>query len=282
MSAAREFLKPKSLGIVAIVAATYFVAAKLGLSLAFANVSVSPVWPPTGVAIAALLYFGYRATPGVLIGALLGNYLLTDVSLVPSTAIALGNTMEALTAVYLLQRFTESRNPFNRAFDVLKFVVFAAVISTTLAATIANLSLCASGHERWQDFHHLWLTWWSGDAIGALMVTPLILTWVERPVARWRGIRWVEFVMLLVLMSLLSVTIYTDLLHQSAGTRPWGHVTIPLLLWAAFRFGPRGVSTSMVLLAAISIWGTIHGYGAFANYPLNEGLLFLQAYVADL
>jgi len=282
MTIVRDFLKPKNLMLVAIVAASYFVAATLGLSLAFANVSVSPVWPPTGLAIAALLWLGYRATPGVLIGALLANFLLTDVPLAPSTAIALGNTLEALTAVYLLRRFTESRNPFNHAFDVLKFVVFAAVISTPLAATIGNLSLCVSGHERWQEFQHLWLTWWSGDAIGALMVTPLILSWAERPIERWRGIRWAEFVMLLVLTSLLSVTIYTELLHRSAGIRPWGHLSIPLLLWAAFRFGPRGVATSMIPLAAISIWGTIHRYGPFANYPLNEGLLFLQAYVADL
>ncbi len=278
----RGLLKPKNLAIVVAVTAIYFLSAKLGLSLAYANVSVSPVWPPAGVAIAALLCFGYRATPGVLFGALLANYALTDVPLVPSTAIAFGNTLEALAAFYLLRQFTESHNPFNRAFDFLKFVVFAAVISTTIAATIGNLALCISGHERWQDFQHLWLTWWSGDAVGALMVTPLILSWIERPVERWRGIRWLEFAVLLVLMTLLSFTIYTDLLHQSGGIRPWGHITIPLLVWAAFRFGPRGVATSLVPMAAISMWGTIHGLGAFANYPKNEGLLLLQAYVADL
>jgi signal transduction histidine kinase/integral membrane sensor domain MASE1/ActR/RegA family two-component response regulator len=266
----------------ALVAAIYFVAAKIGLSLAFANVSVSPVWPPTGVAIAALLCFGYRVTPGIFIGALLSNYLLTDVPLIPSASIAIGNALEAVTAIYLLRQFTEARNPFNRAFDVLKFVVFAALISTTIAATAGNLTLCISGHERWQDFSHLWLTWWSGDAVGALMATPLILSWIERPVERWRAIRWLEFVMLMVLMTLLSFTIYTDLLHRSAGIRPWGHITIPLLVWAAFRFGPRGVSTSLVPFAAISIWGTVHGYGGFAIYPRNEGLLYLQAYVADL
>jgi signal transduction histidine kinase/integral membrane sensor domain MASE1/CheY-like chemotaxis protein len=278
----RKILRPKDLVVMALVAVIYFVAAKLGLSLAFANASVSPVWPPTGVAIGALLCFGYRATPGVLIGALLGNYLLTDVPLIPSTAIAIGNALEAITATYLLREFTEARNPFNRAFDVLKFVVFAAVISTTIAATVGNLALCIAGHERWQDFSHLWLTWWSGDAVGALMVTPLILSWIERPIERWRAIRWVEFGMLMVLMLLLSLTIYTDLLHRAAGIRPWGHITIPLLVWAAFRFGPRGVSTSLVPMVAISIWGTVHNYGAFAVYPRNEGLLFLQAYVADV
>ncbi|HEX8897395.1 MAG TPA: MASE1 domain-containing protein, partial [Chthoniobacterales bacterium] len=260
----------------------YLVGAKIGLSLAFVNVSVSPVWPPTGIAIAALLWFGYRATPGVFVGALLANYFLTDVPLLPTAVIAIGNTLEAVTAVYLLRRFTESRNPFNRAFDVLKFVVFAAIISSAVAATIGNLSLCISGHEHWLEFRRLWVTWWSGDAVGALLLAPLILSWIEKPVERWRLMRWIEFIMLLAFTSLLSLTIYTDTLHRSAGVRPWGHMTIPLLVWAAFRFGTRGVSTSMVPLAAIAIWGTVHNLGGFAQYPLNEGLLFLQAYVADL
>ncbi len=278
----KTMVSMRDLALVASVAAIYFVAARLGLSLAFANASVSPVWPPTGVAIAVLLWFGYRVTPGVAIGALAANYLLTDVPLAPSAMIAIGNTLEAMVAVYLLRRFVKARNPFNRAFDVLKFVVFAAVISCAIAATIGNLSLTVSGHEQLLDFRRLWLTWWSGDAVGALLVTPLILSWLEKPVGRWRAMRWTEFVLLIVSMSLLSMTIYTDLLHQSAGIRPWGHITIPLLVWAAFRFGVRGVATAMVPLAAIAIWGTIHGLGGFANYPRNEGLLFLQAYIADL
>jgi signal transduction histidine kinase/integral membrane sensor domain MASE1/ActR/RegA family two-component response regulator len=267
---------------VAGIAAIYFVAAKIGLSLAFMNVSVSPVWPPAGVAIAAMLWYGYRAMPGVALGALLANYLLTDVPFAPSAIIAVGNTLEAVTALYLLRRFAESRNPFNRAFDVLKFVVFAALISTAVPATIGNLVLCISGHEQWHDFQRLWLTWWAGDGVGALLVTPLILCWAEKPIERWRTIKWAEFGMLLLLLSLLSITIYTNLLHQSGGTRPWGHVTIPLLLWAAFRFGPRGVAAAIVPLAAIAIWGTVHGVGGFANYAQNESLIFLQAYIADV
>ena len=102
----------------ALVAPIYFVAAKIGLSLAFAKVSVSAVWPSTGVATAALLCFGYRATPGVLIGALLGNYLLTDVPLIPSTTIAIVNTLEAVTAAYLLRQFTES--PFESGYDLIR------------------------------------------------------------------------------------------------------------------------------------------------------------------
>lgn len=278
----REIFKARNIGTVLAVAVIYFLAAKLGLSLAYLNASVSPVWPPTGVAIAAVLWLGYRATPGVLIGALSANYLLTDVPLAASVGISIGNTLEALTAVFLLRRYVESRNPFNRAFDVLKFVVFAAIVSTALSATIGNLVLCLAGSEAWSDFAWLWLTWWLGDAVGALIVTPLILSWAEKPVERWRTERWIEFGSLLVLLTLLAATIYTRLLLVSVSGRPWGHIAIPLLVWAAFRFGPRGVSSSMLFLAAISIWGTTNGFGAFAIYGKNDSLLFLQAYIADL
>ncbi|MFN2578372.1 MAG: MASE1 domain-containing protein [Pyrinomonadaceae bacterium] len=282
MSKRENIFNLKDVAIVAGVAVIYFAGAKFGLSLAYLNASVTPVWPPAGVAIAAVLWFRYRAAPGVFLGALLANYLLTDVSLATASAISIGNTLEAIIAVYLLSQFLESRNPFNRAFDVLKFAVFASVISTAVAATIGNLSLCVFGYEHWQDFIRLWLTWWSGDGVGALIFTPLILSWLEKPVERWNAVRWYEFVMMMLLLSLVSITIYTNLMLQFGGARPWGHVTIPLLVWAAFRFGPRGVSTAMLSLSGIAIWGTIHGYGGFANNGRNEALLFLQAYLADL
>src|SRR5882762_1438448 len=243
MKQSRHYPKLADLGVILIVAALYFLAAKLGLSVASLNASVSPVWPPTGISI--------------------------------------GNTLEAITAVYLVRRFVGSRNPFQRAIDVLKFVVFAAIFSTAVSATIGNVVLCLSGSASWSSFGRLWLTWWAGDGVGALVVTPLILSWVEKPLERWRGWRLAEAVSLFLLVALLSATIYTNLLLRSATARPWGHVTIPLLLWAAFRFGPRGVSTAIALLSAIAIWGTIHGYGGFALYSRNEGLLFLHAYIAN-
>ena len=282
MTTRRGYWRISDFGVIAIVAGVYFLAAKLGLSLAFLNASVSPVWPPTGVAIALVLWLGYRATPGILVGAVLANYLLTDVSLATAIGISIGNTLEAIAAVYLLRRFVGSRNPFNRAIDVLKFVVFAAIISTAISATIGNITLCLSGGESWSDFRWLWLTWWSGDGVGALMVTPLILTWIEKPIERWHGWRLVEAVLLLFLLTLLSATIYSGILLGSTTARPWGHIVIPLLLWAAFRFGPRGISTAMAMLSAIAIWGTINGYGGFAAFAKNESLLFLQAYIANL
>ena len=172
------------LGLILIVAGVYFLAAKLGLSLAFLNASVSPVWPPTGVAIAIVFWLGYRAAPGVFLGALLANSLLTNVPLATTSGIAIGNTLEAIIAVYLLRRFVGSRIPFNRVMDVLKFLLFAVILSPAISATIGTLSLCLGGAAPWSNFGWLWLTWWSGDGVGALVVAPLILTWVERPIER--------------------------------------------------------------------------------------------------
>jgi PAS domain S-box-containing protein len=277
----RTFFKPRDIGLALLVAVLYFAGAKLGLSLAFINASVSPVWPPTGIAIALVLWFGYRALPGVLVGALVANYTLTDVSLLTALGIAAGNGLEAFTAVYLLRRFVRLRNPFNRAIDVLRFAVFAAIISTAIAATIGNLTLCLAGKEAWASVGRLWFTWWLGDGVGALVITPLLLSWFERPGRRWRGLQLVEACLLLLLLLLLSGTIYTNVVVQANNLRLWGHISIPLLLWAAFRFGPRGVSTAMAALSAVAIWGTIHGTGPFGGLPRNEGLLYLQAYVAD-
>jgi PAS domain S-box-containing protein len=281
MTQSRNYQKLVDFGTILIVAGLYFLAAKLGLLAASLNASVSPVWPPTGVAIALGLWLGYRTIPGVLLGALLANYFLTDVSLATAAGISIGNTLEAVTAVFLVRRFVGSRNPFHRALDVLRFVVFAAIISTAVSATIGTVCLCLSGSASWNNLGWLWLTWWSGDGVGALVVTPLILSWIEKPIERWRGWRLAEAVLLFLLVGLLSATVYTNLFPQSATARPWAHVTIPLLLWAAFRFGPKGVATAMALLSVIAIWGTIHGYGGFAIYSRNESLLFLQAYIGN-
>src|SRR5258708_14329273 len=260
MKRSRQYPKLVDLGVVLIVAGMYLVAAKLGVSLGSVNASVSRVWPPTGVAIALGLFLGYRTIPGVLLGALFANYLLTEVSLATATGISIGNTLEAITAVYLVRRFMGSRNPFQRAIDVLKFVVFAAIVSTAMSATIGSVCLCLSGAACWNNFGWLWLTWWAGDGVGALVVTPLILSWIDRPIERWRGWRAAEAVLLFLLMALLSATVYTNLVTPSAPGRPWCHVYIPLLLWAAFRFGPHRLADAMALLLAIAIWGTIHRY----------------------
>src|SRR5262249_47067619 len=146
------------------------------------------------------------------------------------------------------------------------------ILSPTVSATIGNLTLCASGKATWSGFASLWVTWWLGDGVGALTVAPLILTWIDRPYERWRG-RLAEAAVLLSTLVLLSTMIYTLHFLQSSLGRPWGHIPIPLLLWAAFRFGPRGVSLAIAALSVIAIWGTSDCYGPFATFRANQALL---------
>jgi integral membrane sensor domain MASE1 len=223
------------------VAVGYSLAAKLGLSLAFINASVSPVWPATGVAIAAVWLLGYRVAPGIFLGALFVNLL--GRSLPVSTGIAAGSTLEALAAVYLLRHYVGTCNPFSRAGDFVKFVLLGPIISTTFSATIGNLSLCLGGAEAWGSFGALWITWWLGDGVGALLVVPLVLSWFTTPAKEISPRRLVEEGLVYSLNALVCLAVYSELFIPRTASYPIGHLTIPLLLWAALRFGPRGAST---------------------------------------
>src|SRR5207237_6126454 len=147
---------------------TYFIAGKLGLMLASLHASASPVWPPAGIALAALLLFGYRAWPAIFVGAFLVN-VTTAGSPGTSFAIAAGNTLEALVGAWLVNRFAGGRRVFDRAVDVFKFDGLAAVLATMVSATIGVTTLAVAGYASWSDYRSIWLTWWLGDAVGALV-----------------------------------------------------------------------------------------------------------------
>ena len=262
------------------IAIVYFYAAKLGLSLAFLHVSVSPVWPPTGIAIAAVLWLGYRIAPAILLGAFLANLASGEPSWV-AAGIAIGNTLEAVSAAFLLRRWVGLQSPFYRIRDFLKFVLVAAIFSPMLSATIGNASLCLSGSADWARFGSLWLTWWIGDGVGALVVAPLVLTWVERPPSeRWPKNRWLEALLLLVLLGAAATAVFREALPSSVLNLSLGRLIIPFLLWASMRLGPRGVAAAIVLYSGIAIWGTRLGLGPIFGQNPNDALLLLQVSVA--
>src|SRR5215510_9974787 len=155
----RSSLPP--IGLNLLVAIVYFAGAELGLSLATLHQNVTPVWPPTGIAIAALLIFGGRVWPGVFIGALAAN-LPTSISAASAIGIATGNTLEAVLAWFLLQRSKRWRRSFDSVGDVMIFIVYAAVLAPLVSATIGSLSLSLSDPGQWDRFLSIFLTWWMG------------------------------------------------------------------------------------------------------------------------
>jgi integral membrane sensor domain MASE1 len=158
----------------------YFVTGKLGLRLAFGHPSATAIWPPTGISLAALLIYGYWAWPAVWIGAFLVN-VTTAGSVATSIGIASGNTLEAVVGALLTNKMAKGLDAFERAPDVFRFTICVAVFSTIVSATCGVTSLALGGYADWQNYGSIWLTWWLGDAAGALIVAPLLVLWYRNP-----------------------------------------------------------------------------------------------------
>ena len=172
---------------VAAVAAAYYGSAKLGLSLAFETGSVTAVWPPTGIALAAVVLLGYRIWPAVALGAFLANSW-TGVPAYAVLGITVGNTLEALAGAYLLRRLARFRPSLERVRDVLALVALAAGLGTTISATLGGTSLLPAGEIEAGRFGSVWRTWWLGDLGGALVVAPaLLVAATHRPFRRAPG-----------------------------------------------------------------------------------------------
>jgi diguanylate cyclase (GGDEF)-like protein len=261
------------------LAAVYFVAAKLGLRLAFVNPSATAVWPPTGIALAAFLIFGARVWPAIFAGAFVAN-LTTAGSVATSIGIAGGNTLEGLLGAYLVRRFAAGRQAFGRPRNAFRFALLAAGLSTAVSATCGVTSLALGGFARWADFGGIWLTWWLGDGAGALVVAPAVLLWSENPRVQWSRRQAVEAAALLVCLLLAGQLVFGGQFPAQTKNYPLEFLCIPILLWAAFRFGARETATAILLLSVIAIRGTLRGFGPFARDTRNESLLLLQAFIA--
>ena len=264
----------------AVLALVYFVAGKLALKLAFLHASASPVWPPTGIALAALLLLGYRMWPAIFIGAFLVN-ATTVGSIATSLGIATGNTVEAFCGAWLVNHFAGGLHVFDRPQNVFKFAG-AAILSTVVSPTFGLTSLALGGFADWANYGTIWMTWWLGDFAGALVVAPLILLWSTAPPRRWTRRDAIEVGVLLFLLFALTETVFGGWISVSARNYPISFICGPIVIWTAFRFTQRETATGIFLLSAIAIWGTLHGFGPFSMQTENQSLITLQAWTAVL
>src|SRR6266516_3445262 len=268
------------LPVIGILAIIYFVAGKLGLMLASLHASASPVWPPAGIALAALLLLGYRAWPAIFIGAFLAN-VTTAGNVATSFAIATGNTLEALAGAWLVNRFAGGTNVFDRPQGVFKFAL-AAGISTIISPAFGVTSLGVAGFADWANYGAISLTWWLGDATGDLVFTPLVLLWSVASKRRWNKKEAAEVGALFLLLVLLSGVVFGGWLAVSARNYPIAFICGPIVIWTAFRFTQRETAAGIFILSAIAVWGTLHGFGPFVRETENQSLLALQWWTAVL
>ena len=262
---------PALLARICLLAGAYYGAAKLGLSFAFETPSVTAIWPPTGVALAALVLWGPRVWAGVALGAFLAN-ASTEIPLAVAAGITLGNTLEAVAGAYMLRRLAGFRPTLERARDVLALVLLAAITSTTIAATIGVSSLIAGDEVAAGSFWSVWRVWWLGDMGGDLLIAPLLLVAATHwPYARAPG-RALEAVALAVALGAVSVLV----LSHEAGL---AYLVYPLLIWAALRFWQPGATVASLAVASIAVAYTSAGEGPFIQPNEDDSLLLAQTFV---
>ncbi|HZM71188.1 MAG TPA: MASE1 domain-containing protein [Candidatus Cryosericum sp.] len=265
----------------AALALVYYLAGKFGLLLAFANQSASAVWPPTGIALAAVVLLGPRMWPGIWIGAFFVNLTTTGFWLT-SIGIATGNTLEAVVGGALALRFSGGRRAFEDAGSVFRYILVAAVPSTAISATIGVLSLGLASFMAWSEGPHIWLTWWLGDLVSAMVIAPLLLIWSTTLRPRWGGRVLAEALAMLAVLGATALIVFGGFLPERFGGGIRSFMAIPPLLWAAFRFGPLGAATSVFLVAWVALWGTLGGYGPLVVSDPNDSLLLLQSFVGTV
>ena len=258
---------------IAIVFAVQFAAGKLGDALAIINSGgIGPVWPASGVALAALLLFGDQVWPGVAAGA----FLLAFLSPIPHIAAAVyaaGTTLAALTGGFLLRRIAKFHPSLSRLRDALGMIWFGAFGSSLVSASIGVPLLYAAHVRGWSGFGSASLIYWLGDSMGVLLVTPLVLTFPNLLRIRPR-VRIAEFAALLLLLTVACFIVFGDLPLVPVRLHVLAFAVLPLVMWAAIRFGVSGATLSTLLIAIIATAETAVGSGPFAhNTPFTNAVL---------
>jgi len=264
----------------AAVTLIYILAGKLGLHFALVHVSASPVWPPTGIALAAFLLLGPDVWPAVALGAFVVN-LTTAGSVATSLGIAAGNTLEAVIAAGLVRWRGSGRYAFSRPRTIFIFaacLVPAAIVSASVG--VATLSL--GGFTPRTDLAMMWVTWMLGDVAGALLVAPVLLLCANDRRVRPLIERPLELVGIVAALIVLGEVVFGG--FSPAGLRhyPLAFLAIPPLLWIALRFERRAAALAVLLLSGIALYGTVHGFGPFADLPPTHSLLVQQAFTATM
>jgi signal transduction histidine kinase len=255
-------------GAVGGVGAIYWLAAKAGLQLAYLHGTVSALWPPVGVGMAALILFGPRLWPGIVLGDLAVGDYSTPIGTVLGQTV--GNTLEVLIAALLFFRLAEGRTHFGRMRDIAALVA-AAAAGTAVSATFGTASLRLGSVIPVGQIGQVWRTWFLADLSGALVFAPLLLCWADvriHAITRRRALEAFAVVALIVVLALLP------------SQRDVPYIVFPLLIWAALRAGPRGAAAAVALVTSLTVFNTAHHEGPFVRATITQSLLATQLFVA--
>ena len=262
----------RHLGALVLVGAAYYIGARIGLTLSLVEQNVTPLWPPTGIAVAAFLLFGRSLWPGVAVAAFAVNLPISEGPLAAAVTAA-GNTLAPWVAAMLLAR-VGFRRQLDRRQDALAIVFLGALASMLISATIGTGTLVVSGAISSDNLVSAWTVWWTGDAMGVLAVAPFLLSLaLFREPPGWSRARWLEAVTIFVLAgALITSAAQTELQLL--------YLTLPVVAWASWRLQLRGAAPVALLVSLIATRSAAEDAGPFAHGTLFEQMLTLQAFNA--
>lgn len=253
-----------------VVVACYYLGARLGLLQALVNDQVTPLWPPTGVAVLALLLGGLRMWPGIAVGAFAVNATLTGIG--TTVLISAGNTLGPIAA-YLLLRRVGFRLEVDRTRDALALVLLGAFVGMAVSATVGSGALLVTGIIDGAHFWSTWSVWWTGDALGVLVLVPIVLA---LRTLRLRGHpvrRWLEAAALLVSTAVVMAVATTQDIRLM-------YLVFPFVIWAALRFQHLGTAPCTLIATTLAARGAAMSSGPFAELDLLVRMVTLQAFNA--
>ena len=261
-----------------LLAFAYYLTGRLGLSLAVVNPSATAIWPPTGIAIAALLLYGRQLWPGVFFGALAVN-LTTSHNAGASLLIACGNTLEALAGSYLVAKYARNTAVFERVEDVGRFGVLAGAVASAVSATIGTLALRVTGLTHGTGQGLIWTTWWLGDASGAVLVAPFIILWKRRSRRRRNGFEIIRDAVTCLSLLFVALVVFGGYLVHGSRNYAMPFLVVPFVVWAAFRLRPHEAASCVLVTAGIAVWGALHGIGGVAPTGPDNSFVTLQTFM---
>ncbi|HET6757491.1 MAG TPA: PAS domain S-box protein [Burkholderiales bacterium] len=257
----------------ATLVAAYYIAGRLGLSVATAEGGMT-IAPAAGISLAALLLFGYRLFPAVLVGAFLLS-MSTGTPHVAAFGVALGATLQALGGAYVLKWIDFDPN-LRRGKDVFKLFVFGAAASSVFSAGIGVLSLAFAGGLPWDEVFAFFGAWWRHDAVGVTVVAPILLGWHGWSILKTK--KTLELAVLLLAAAAVAILVFLEVAGDQ--TFRLGFLVFPVLVWSALRFSLREAAIVLLLTASIALYGIAHSSGPFAADSASFSIVLLQSYLA--
>jgi PAS domain S-box len=272
---------------VAAIAIVYALGSKVAVSIPGVNTLATCVWPPAGIAQAALLLFGRRVWPGIALGVFLFDTINLKISLISGLVAAFSACLQAFVAFTLLHKL-KFRPSLDRLIDVVNLVFCGAIVATQINCTLGTLRLCLTGLVDWSEFWQIRWNWYLGDTLGVLIFTPLLLILYQKPAqnpqntGRKTIINQIGAGICLLLLITVSWLVYNSHSDGTLSGYPLEYLPFPLVIWATIQFGQRGAVVASFIVSSIAVWGASQGGGPFIGKAdnINQAILFLQAFMS--